>query len=432
MKLPRLTLPVFVSQAAGRAIALLRALPRRALITLGVTVGLVLLFLGISLLPSAPPEPPKAATVLRLNLAKGEKKQPDGLLDPGTGENGSSAGTAALLIGANGAVISDPALIEMSSDGPLPRIGEDGRTPMDTYSRKTDTKEIRPRIAIVVTGLGLSQQTSMAAIDKLPPGATLGFSPYGSDLQGLVSSARGNGHEVVLELPLEPYDFPNNDPGQNTLIAGGSPKSNGLRLRWVMSRFTSYAGLISMEGGKFLSNATDTRMLLDAARKRGLYFVDSGTSDQSVARDAATVTGARFARADVRVDANPSPDTVTEALSALEKIAMQRGSAIGVASSYPGTISKVSIWANELEQKGFALVPLSALLSPGAAKQAALPETPATPEPKPAPKPPALRRSGEADMEPAGERRRPGATSADKQGTRNPAAGPEPLAGPHP
>jgi polysaccharide deacetylase 2 family uncharacterized protein YibQ len=233
-------------------------------------------------------------------------------------------------------------------------------------------------------------------------------------------------------LPLEPYDFPNNDPGQKTLIAGGSPKSNGLRLRWVMSRFTSYAGLISMEGGKFLSNATDTRMLLDAARKRGLYFVDSGTSDQSVARDAATVTGARFTRADVRVDANPSPDTVTEALSALEKIAMQRGSAIGVASSYPGTISKISSWANELEQKGFALVPLSALLSPGAAKQAALPETPATPEPKPAPKPPALRRSGEADMEPAGERRRPGATSADKQGTRNPAAGPEPLAGPHP
>ena len=435
MKLPRLTLPVFVSQAAGRAIGWLRALPRRTLITSGVTVGLVLLFLGVSLLPAAPPAPPEEATVIRLKLAKGEKKHADGLLDPGAGENGASVGTAALLIGANGAVISDPALIEMTSDGPLPRIGEDGRTPMATYSRKTDTKEIRPRIAIVVTGLGLSQQTSMAAIDTLPPGATLGFSPYGTNLQGLVSAARGNGNEVVLELPLEPYDFPNNDPGQNTLIADASPKSNGLRLRWIMSRFTSYAGLITMEGGKFLSNTTDTRMLLDAAQKRGLYFVDSGTSDQSVARDAATMTGTSFARADVRVDANPSPDMVAEALSALEKIAMQRGSAIGIAGNYPGTIGKITTWANELEQKGFALVPLSALLSPGTAKQASLParaETPATPEPKPTPNAPALRRSDDADVRPAAEAGRARSASADKQGTRKPSVGPEPLAGPHP
>jgi polysaccharide deacetylase 2 family uncharacterized protein YibQ len=424
MKLPRLPLPVFVTQGASRAIGYLRALPRRAVIAIGLTLVVVMLFLGASLLPAATPETPTGSTVIRLKLDGAPKAPAAGLLDPGSGGT-SSVTVAGLVIAANGAVISDPDLIEMTSDGPLPRIAADGRTAMVTYSRKTDTKEIRPRIAILVTGLGLNQAASMAAIDTLPPGVTLGFSPYGQELQGLVSAARGNGNEVVMELPLEPFDFPNNDPGQNTLIVDASTKANGNRLRRVMSRFTGYAGIASVEGGKFLSDPRNTRLLLDAMRKRGVYFVDSSVSDQSLARDEAQQTGTNFARVNLRIDANASRETIAEALLALEKLAMQRGSAIGVAGSYPGAIGQIAPWANELDKKGIALVPVSALLMPGTDKPAPVPSTaepPATPEAKP----PALRRSDDSELRQAdpAPRQRPG----------KPPAAPDPDAktGPHP
>jgi polysaccharide deacetylase 2 family uncharacterized protein YibQ len=416
MKLPRLTLPVSALQVASRAAGIVRGLPRRVVISAAVTLGVLMLFLGVSLLPTAAPEAEVHSTVVRLKLEGGVKPEA-GLLDPGSTPKGAMMDPAGAVIAANGAIISDPALIEMTADGPLPRIATDGRTPMATYARKTDSMEIRPRIAIVVTGLGLSQSTSVAAIDKLPPGTTLGFSAYGRDLQGLVSAARGKGNEVVMELPLEPFDFPNNDPGQNTLLAGASSKSNGLRLRWVMSRFTGYAGLVNAEGSKFLSGSKDMGLLLDALGKRGLYFVDSGVSDQSVARDAAKGAGASFARADVRVDANLSPEMVAQALAALEKVAMQKGRAIGISGSYPGTLTQIATWANELEKKGFALVPLSALVS--AAKARPAPAAPKPAAPRPEAKPPALRTS-RADS-PVTPQKEPGPQGAG-----------EPHAGPHP
>lgn len=426
MKLPLPTLPVSVSQVANRAIVRLRALPRRIVIACGVTLAMVLLFLGVSLLPGPAPTPEPQSTVIRLQLDQGAKPA-RGLLDPGQ-DGGAAAGAGAgLLIAANGAVISDPALIEMTSDGPLPRIAEDGRTPMATYARKTDTKESRPRIAILITGLGLSQSGSMAALDTLPPGVTLGFSPYGSGLPGLVSAARGKGNEVVMELPLEPYDFPNNDPGQQTLIAGASPRINGERLRWILSRFTGYAGLTGMEGGKFLASPKDARMLMEAAQRRGLYFVDSAISDQSAARDTAVMAGTSFARADIRVDANPSPEMMAEALAALEKLAMQKGSAIAVAGSYPGTVGKISTWANELEQKGFALVPLSALLIADVRKVPPAAPAPAS-APGPEPKPPALRGSDAREAGDAPRRALPeaGKKSGHSDGETDPHAGPHP------
>jgi polysaccharide deacetylase 2 family uncharacterized protein YibQ len=396
--------------------------PRRAWIALGVTLGVALLFLGVSQLPSATPLPEKKDPVVRLQIGPRPNAPATGLLDQREGGLASGLRPAMSLIAANGAVISDPALVEMTSEGPLPRIGSDGRLPMVTYARKVDTKETRPRIALVVSGLGISPETTTAMLDGLPPGVTLGFSPYGENLQGLVSLARGNGNEVVLELPLEPYDFPNTDPGPNTLLAGASAASNGTRLRWLLTRFTGYAGLLGSEGGKFLSNASDVRMLIDAIKGRGLYFADNGASDQSVARDASRAAGAHFVRVDFRVDANPSRDLIEKSLLSLEKVAMMKGTAIGITAVYPGTAGQISAWANELEQKGFALVPLSALLSPSLPSSPGVEPSKAEADAKPVASPPAvLRRSNESDPSRATE-----APSPHKDGDK-PKSGVEPA-----
>ncbi len=279
----------------------------------------------------------------------------------------AAAPTAMSLVSANGIVISDPGLVEMAVEGPLPKIADDGRKPMDVYARPFDKSDPRPKIAVVIGGLGLGEAATQAALDRLPEGVTLAITPYGSSLQGRVSTARAKGHEVLLEVPLEPYDYPDNDPGQDTLLTGAQAEENPGRLRRVMAKVTGYSGLIASQGGKFLASEPDIQGLLRATSGRGLYFVDNGEADQSIAREVAGVEGAAFARGDRLIDRNPTRDAIDKEFTTLEELAKQRGSAIGIATAFPVTIDRVTAWAASLEEKGIALVPVSALVEARAA-----------------------------------------------------------------
>lgn len=315
---------------------------------------------------------------------------------PATGTGGpidATAPTAMSLVAANGVVISDPALVEMAVEGPLPKIADDGRRAMDIYARPFDKSDPRPKIAVVVGGLGLGEAPTQAALDRLPAGVTLAFTPYGSSLQGLVSTARAKGHEVLLEVPLEPYDYPENDPGQDTLLTGAQAEENPGRLRRVMAKVAGYSGLIVSQGSKFLASEPDIQMLLRATSGRGLYFVDNGEADQSIAREVANVESAPFARGDRWIDQNPTREAIEKEFGTLEELAKQRGSALGVAGAYPVTIDRVTAWAASLEEKGIALVPVSALIGARAAvappvaptvRSQPQPRRPAPAEPAPA------------------------------------------------
>ena len=355
MKLPRLKIPAikmpgFVAELARRVAGILHSQPPGRLAATGVTTMIVALLLVLSMIGGE--TLPDSGTVIKIKSGAGAHAP----------HSSTAPGQAMSLIASNGAVISEPDLIEMSPDGPLPKIARDGRTPMSVYARKVDKSDPRPKIALIVSGLGMSESVSQLAVDGLPAGVTLSFSPYGSSLQAIVSSARASGHEVLLEVPLEPFDFPNNDPGQNTLLAAAPAKDNIARMHWVLSRVTGYVGLMNSQGSKYLSSIADTQMMLEHTQQRGLYFIDNAQFDQSTARDAARATGAAFARADKVIDAMPAKDAIDLELAALEKTAIQKGSALGVASAYPVTIERVKSWVLGLEQRGLALVPASVLV----------------------------------------------------------------------
>jgi polysaccharide deacetylase 2 family uncharacterized protein YibQ len=341
------------------------ALGGRNLLGTAATVAAVVLFLFIlivSLLGDADDGEPKQ--VIRIDRA------------PPTGTGGPApidAGAVMSLVAVNGVVISDPALVEMSVEGPLPKIADDGRKAMDVYARAFDRSDPRPKIALVVGGLGLGEAVTQAAVDRLPAGITLAVTPYGSSLQGLVSTARAKGHEVLLEVPLEPYDYPDNDPGQDTLLTGSTAAENPGRLRRVLARVAGYAGLINSQGAKFLASEDELKALLQEVAGRGLYFVDNGEAEQSRAREIAAAEGAPFARGDRQVDRNPTREAIEKELAALEELAKQRGAAVGVAAAFPVTIDRISAWAEGLEEKGIALVPASALIE----ARAVAPPTPA-------------------------------------------------------
>ena len=258
----------------------------------------------------------------------------------------------------------DTRLVEKGRHGPLPRIGADGSRPSEIYARPAVTlSNLRagaPRIAIVVGGMGLNAAATTTAVDLLPGEITLGFAPYGADLDRQVARARDAGHEVLLQAPMEPLEKAD-IPGPNTLLAGVDSSQNIDALRWLMSRMTGYVGVANFLGSRFLAREADLAPALREIATRGLLFLDDGTAMQSIAPSLAAAAGMQTARADVALDANPGREAVELALGRLEAVARAKGFAIGYAAGLPGSVEPIARYALGLEKRGVALVPLSAL-----------------------------------------------------------------------
>lgn len=260
----------------------------------------------------------------------------------------------------------DPRLVESTRHGPLPRIGPDGARAIDVYARPVvhfpDGRPALGRIAIVVGGLGLSRPGTDAAIAALPAAVSLAFAPYGTDLEQDGERARRAGHETLLQIPMEPLDYPDSNPGPRTLTVAAKPAENAENLRWAMGRFTGYVALMNYMGGKLTADDKALAPVLREAEQRGLGLLDDGSSSRS--RIAALAGEGRIARADLVIDGAPRADLVDKALQRLETIATSGKLAVGTASALPVTLERIGIWARTLEARGILLVPVSAAMTP--------------------------------------------------------------------
>ncbi|TVR10223.1 MAG: divergent polysaccharide deacetylase family protein [Salinarimonadaceae bacterium] len=255
-----------------------------------------------------------------------------------------------------------PELLERSRFGLLPRIGTDGRRASSAYARPTPAGAAShpARVAILITGLGVSLSATNDAIARLPPEATLAFAPYGGDLDRLVERARAAGHEVMLQAPMEPFDYPNSDPGPHTLTVSAQSSANVEKLRWVMGRFAGYTGIVNFMGARFTADRSALRPILDEIAGRGLAIVDDGASPRSLILHEAQAAGAPAARADVVLDAVPRAEAIDAMLAQLEEQARRTGFAIGSASALPVSVERIARWAQEAGGRGLLLVPVSA------------------------------------------------------------------------
>ncbi|MEI9885742.1 MAG: divergent polysaccharide deacetylase family protein [Rhizomicrobium sp.] len=261
------------------------------------------------------------------------------------------------------ALVADPALIENTEGGPLPRIAADGTPPQRAYAGAT-LDNGHPRIAIVISGLGISAKATADALAKLPPQVTLAFAPYAQDVQRWVAEARREGHEVLLEVPMEPYDFPDSDPGPHTLRSGVGEDANTERLVWSLTRFTGYAGVTNLLGGRLMSDPDSLEPVMTYLSRRGLLFYDNGTASHSAAPEVAARSGVSFAQANATIDTIQTAMEIDRELSELENAARTRGVASGAGFIYPVTIERVGQWAQGLTGRGFVLVPASAIVLP--------------------------------------------------------------------
>lgn len=278
---------------------------------------------------------------------------------PAPAAAGTAAPPAEIALGP----VPDPTLVQKTPQGPLPVISPSGKEAWQAYARPFADLAKHPRIGILLGGLGLNQKVTEAAIAELPGPVTLGFLPYARDLQNWILRARAAGHEVILQLPMEPADYPAEDPGPHALLTSLSVKDNGDRLDWVLSRGSGYIGVTGYLGSKFTAEPDQIRPVLEALRHRGLMFLDqNGTSRALVLRISRQI-GLPIAIADRRLDATLTPDAIAARLKSLEKIARGSGAAIGTAAAYPLAISQIAAWAKTLPAEDLALAPVSAIVN---------------------------------------------------------------------
>lgn len=236
---------------------------------------------------------------------------------------------------------------------PLPIIAADGRTPAQVYARPFKANG-RPRVSLVIGGLGLNARATRQAIETLRPEITLSFVVYAEGLQGWIDMARQHGHEVLLEAPMEPINYPDNDPGPFTLMADGQPLETVKKLEWVLSRATGYFGVSNYLGSRFLATDPAYAAFAGSLKARGVAFVDDGLA----ARKGGGIPRASAERV---IDDKLSGAAIEGQLMALESGAQQRGQALGSGFAYPVTLEKVAQWANQVEMRGYQLAPASAL-----------------------------------------------------------------------
>jgi polysaccharide deacetylase 2 family uncharacterized protein YibQ len=254
----------------------------------------------------------------------------------------------------------DPRLLEKSRYGMIPVVA-DGSKPFTVYAAEADRAKAAkmPVVAIVVGGLGVGAAKTTDAIMKLPAAVTLAFTPYGSDPTKLAERARAQRHEILLQIPMEPFDYPDNDPGPQTLLTTLAPEQNLDRLYWHLSRFQGYAGIANFMGARFVVTDAAMQPIVREAAKRGLGYFDDGSAPRSVAPSLAAAQTMPFAKADASIDAVPTAAEIDRALGRLEALAKERGIAIGVASALPISIERISVWTKALENRGIMLVPLT-------------------------------------------------------------------------
>ena len=259
----------------------------------------------------------------------------------------------------------DPALLEPSKAFPpamLPHVAADGRMARLFYARPFDRTDKRPRIALIVAGLGMSDADSRAALDSLPGPVSLAFSPYAGNPDPLLDLARARGHETLVSIPMEPQGYPLNDAGSRSLLTGVEPAKNRVNLEWALSRIQGYVGATGafegMRGERFADQGSLLAPVLQELGRRGLLYVDARPG-----RTGPPLTGAPNRSVDIVVDDPPARAEIEGKLAALERLAREKGSAIGLAGPLrPVTVERIAAWTKSLEEKGIALAPVSALV----------------------------------------------------------------------
>jgi len=216
----------------------------------------------------------------------------------------------------------------------------------------------RPMIAVVIDDLGLDLART-ARVSALPGPLTLSFMAYANDLPAQTMAGSAFGHELMLHMPMQPRAAI--DPGPGALMVDLSAAEIRRRLERALSKFSGYVGLNNHMGSRFTADKAGMRVVMDVARRRELLFLDSRTTGASVAPRLAPAAGVPFLERAVFIDHDPGRRAADGQLDELERTAARHGHAVAIGHPRDATIAALSAWIEPAIERGFAMVPVSAI-----------------------------------------------------------------------
>lgn len=231
----------------------------------------------------------------------------------------------------------------------------------------------RPEIAVIIDDAGVDRAHTAVAI-RLKGPLTISFLPYAADLAGQARAARANRHEVMLHIPMEPHGaFA--EPEPHLLRIRQGPVEIQRRLSRGLDALPGIVGINNHMGSLFTSDPYALAPVMEELARRGLLFVDSRTTARSLAQDSARAHGLPNAGRDVFLDHYEGQAEVRKRLIETERVARKQGYAIAIGHPRAATLAELAIWLDEVESKGFRLVPVSAVVRGRATQFAGHPST---------------------------------------------------------
>ncbi len=255
------------------------------------------------------------------------------------------------------------AIVSLAGAGEMPVADE----PPETIDTAQGTALVLPQganaeIAIILTDAGLNDSTTQKALQSLPKDIAVAFSPYSKRLAPLLEQAKTSGRETLLLLPMEPLTYPKDDPGPQSLLSRKSEADNSTTLQSLLA-LGKTDGVMNFMGSRFLGDRRNMMLALEKIRQNNLMFVENPSmSGLQSAATFAREANVPYLSADVQIDVQPNPVLIRQQLFQLEKLAQEKGSAVGVASPYPSTLDILPQWAESLQQRGFTIVAPSELI----------------------------------------------------------------------
>lgn len=199
--------------------------------------------------------------------------------------------------------------------------------------------DLRPVVALVMDDAGIDPQLTRRVMTLGIP-LTLSFLPYADQTPELAMMAAGQGHAIFLHMPMEPFGL--EDPGPGALNRYLPPEETARRVNAALAQVPGAIGLNNHMGSAFTADLSAMRAALAPLAGRDLMFLDSLTSGQSRAGQAAHDLGLTTLRRDIFIDHDAGEiDTM---LDALVEEAHRRGQAIAIGHPRPGTLDGLERW----------------------------------------------------------------------------------------
>lgn len=221
---------------------------------------------------------------------------------------------------------------------------------------------VRPRLAVMIDDVGLDPVAAdrLLALD-LP--ITLSILPYAEGAPEIAARAGAAGREVFLHLPMEPVGL--DDPGPLALTVHMPGETLARRAEWALSRVPGAVGFNNHMGSRLTADPAAMDALFAPLAARGLIFVDSLTSPDSVAQARAAAAGLAALRRDVFLDHDRSAQAVSAAIDAALRRASEQGQAIAIGHPHTTTIEALETLRARADAAGVELVSIGALVPPG-------------------------------------------------------------------